>query len=187
MTAELFKAGLEEDLFDPHRRASVIPRCRIQMASMIRGASSQRRTLIWVQAENSKIDPAGPRSSSGHVRSGPLCAPSHLLRHFAQGGPTWGLSMTGGSLFLPWQTAVEAISPSASPVFRCYLSPRPESKWRTRIHVCRALLPSDLSYPVAGLHCIRLFQCLASFPSRCRSWENAALLVQGPRRVPAKN
>jgi len=102
MTSELFK-GLEEDRFDLIVAApGYTALSEYKMASMIQERHLQRETLIWVQAENSKIDPG--KDPLPLVMFGPLCRFRPIcLDTLRKAGRAWEIVYDGGSLsvFLP--------------------------------------------------------------------------------------
>jgi DNA-binding transcriptional LysR family regulator len=106
MSSELFK-GLEEDRFDLIIASSgYTAMSEYKMASMIQERHLQRETLIWVQAENSKIDPS--KDPLPLVMFGPLCRFRPIcLDTLRKAGRTWEIVYDGGSLAAV-QTAVEA-------------------------------------------------------------------------------
>jgi DNA-binding transcriptional LysR family regulator len=106
VTSELFK-GLEEDRFDLIvAAAGYTALAEYKIASMIEERHLQRETLIWVQAENSKIDPR--KNPLPLVMFGPLCRFRPIcLDALRKAGRTWEIVYDGGSLSVV-QTAIEA-------------------------------------------------------------------------------
>jgi DNA-binding transcriptional LysR family regulator len=105
-TADLFK-GLEQDRFDLIIASSgYTAMSEYKMASMIQERHLQTEKLIWVQAENSRIDPA--RDPLPLVMFGPLCRFRPIcLDALHNAGRTWEIVFDGGSL-TSVQKAVES-------------------------------------------------------------------------------
>jgi DNA-binding transcriptional LysR family regulator len=97
MTPELLK-GLEEDRFDlVIAAAGYAAMSDYKMGSMIQEQPLQKETLIWVQAENSKIDPR--KDPLPLVMFGPLCRFRRVcLETLRDAGRTWEIIHDGGSL-----------------------------------------------------------------------------------------
>jgi DNA-binding transcriptional LysR family regulator len=106
LTGELIK-GLEEDRFDLVIAAGgYTAMADYKMVSMIQEQHLQKETLIWVQAENSKIDPR--KDPLPLVMFGPLCRFRPIcLEALRKAGRTWEIVYDGGSL-TSVQTGVEA-------------------------------------------------------------------------------
>jgi DNA-binding transcriptional LysR family regulator len=106
MTHALFK-GLEEDRFDLIiASAGCTAMSEYKTASMIHELHLQRETLIWVQGEDSKIDPG--KDPLPLVMFGPLCRFRPIcLDTLRKAGRTWEIVYDGGSLSA-LQTAVKA-------------------------------------------------------------------------------
>ena len=170
MTPELFK-GLEEDRFDLIVAASgYTALSEYKMASMIQERHLQRETLIWVQAENSKIDPG--KDPLPLVMFGPLCRFRPIcLDTLRKAGRTWEIVYDGGSLSAV-QTAVEA---DLGLSVLSLLSPAPGIQRADKNSGLPALPQADLSLYSRRSPLQPMVQRLASFLIEVVGrWENGA-------------
>jgi DNA-binding transcriptional LysR family regulator len=175
MTSELFK-GLEEDRFDLIVAASgYTALSEYKMASLIQERHLQRETLIWVQAENSKIDPG--KDPLPLVMFGPLCRFRPIcLDTLRKAGRAWEIVYDGGSLSAV-QTAVEA---DLGLSVLSLLSPAPGIQKADKNSGLPALPQADLSLYSRRSPLQPMVQRLASFLIEVVGrWENGAR--PGPR------
>jgi DNA-binding transcriptional LysR family regulator len=106
MTADLLK-GLEEERFDlVIASAGYTAMAQYKMASLLQERHLQKETLIWVQAERSKIDPR--KDPLPLVTFGPLCRFRPIgLEALRKAGRSWDIVYDSPSLSSV-QTAVKA-------------------------------------------------------------------------------
>ena len=106
MTTDLLK-GLEEERFDlVIAQAGYTAMAEYKMASMLQEQHLQKETLIWVQAEKSKVDPR--KDPLPLVTFGPLCRFRPIgLEALRKAGRSWEIVFDCASLSSV-QTAIEA-------------------------------------------------------------------------------